>query len=991
MKKVLLGLAVGLVTVFSVIAQNRPITGKVTTAEEPGGIPGVNIRVQGTMVGAITDIDGSYSIEVPEETNTLVFSFVGFLTQELSIGNRSVIDVVLEPDVKTLGEVIVVGYGTQSERLSLQSISTLDNSSFDRMPVLTAQEALQGQAAGVQLTGTSGVGASHQNIRVRGVASITAGGSPLFVVDGVPLNDASSGDYSNASGAIPLNPLMELNPSEIQSINILKDAAAVAIYGSRGANGVILIETKKGVAGESRINVDYYRGIQEPTTVRPYMSLSQYNQYYSDRTGDPISDFPQEGFDWPDAVIQQGNISNLNVSASGGSESTTYFFSGTYFKQSTYALGNELDRLNGRLNMTHNFSSRARIGANIGLAKTFNDRINSDNSTYAPLTSAFLHVPYTLPYDENGNYTRPGFIPNILAIEDLAVSNFITRRTTGNVFFELDILPDLTFKTDFGMDQIQTEETMREPDIVSASGYGYKRIIQDLKWLTTNTLTYDKYLDDDHYVGALLGYSYEAAEYATIAVAGSGFVSDALPNVSSAATPTTTSATGSEWRLSSYFSRLNYRYKNKLLFEGSVRRDGSSRFGMDNRYGTFWAVSGGWILSDEQFINSSWIDFLKLNASYGTSGNDRIENFASLGLYSAGSLGDYGGQPGIYPGQPANPNLGWEESSQFDITLNATILNNRLDLEVSYWNKLTTGLLLNVPIPYTTGFASLTQNAGEMKNRGVDLMIRSTNMRTGDFEWNTTLNVGFLNNEVTSLPGASEDSEGRPFVQGSSNQRAIVGHPVNTFYLVRYKGINPDTGEAEWLNSSGEPTSNYSSNDRVIVGSAIPKISGGLTNTFSWRGFDLSALFTFVQGNHIMYDDLTFMYNPLNLGGFNLEPRLLDYWTENNRNSFAPKLNGDTQGIFAQRSTQQLRKGDHIRLRNLSLTYNLPQSLLEGTKIVRNARIYAMMQNWVTFSHLEDGLEPEVNDGGDNNQRQGESFFTPAQAKTLTVGVSIGF
>ena len=304
----------------------------------------------------------------------------------------------------------------------------------------------------MQLTGTSGVGGSQQNIRIRGVASLTAGGSPLFVVDGVPLNDGSSDDYSNTSGAVALNPLMELNPNEIESISVLKDASAVAIYGSRGANGVILIETKKGKSGQSKINVDYYQGIQNPTTVRPYMSLQQYNEYRSLRTDTPITDLPQQGFDWPDAVIQQGAISNLNLSASGGSDRTTYFISGTYFKQDTYALGNELDRFNGRLNMTHEFSDKARFGANIGLAKTYNDRINSDNSTYAPLTSAFLHLPYNRPYDENGNYTRLGFVPNLLAIEDLAITDYITRRTTANTFFEVDVLPDLTFRTDWGID-----------------------------------------------------------------------------------------------------------------------------------------------------------------------------------------------------------------------------------------------------------------------------------------------------------------------------------------------------------------------------------------------------------------------------------------------------------------------------------------------------------------------------------------------------------
>jgi TonB-linked SusC/RagA family outer membrane protein len=992
MKRVLLGLTFSMLAVISLMAQSRTVSGTVTSEDEPNGIPGVNVSIKGTMVGTITDIDGTYSLSVPEGSNVLSFSFVGFTTQEKVIGNQSQIDVFLQPDVKTLGEVVVVGYGTQSAKMSVQSISSLDNSQIERMPIFTAQEALQGQAAGVQLTGTSGVGGAQQNIRIRGVASLTAGGSPLFVVDGVPLNDGSSGDYANESGAVTLNPLMELNPNEIQSISVLKDASAVAIYGSRGANGVILIETKKGKSGASRINVDFYRGVQSPTTVRPYMSLQQYNQYRAERSGDPASSFPQTGFDWPEAVIEQGKISNLNVSASGGSENTTYFISGTYFMQDTYALGNELDRFNGRLNMTHKFSDRARFGTNIGLAKTFNDRINSDNSTFAPLTSAFLHLPYNKPFDENGNYTRLGFVPNLLAIEALSRREYITRRTTANTYFEFDILPDLTFKTDWGIDQIQTEETIRDPDIVEPTGQGYKRIIQDYKWLSTNTLNYQKYFGNDHYMGALLGYSYEQSDFNSMTVEGSGFVSDELPNVASAATPTITSSTGTGWRLASYFSRINYRYKDKLLFEGSARRDGSSRFGIDNRYGNFWALSGGWVISEEDFLqNNNFLDFLKINASYGTSGNDRVDNFASLGLYQAGNLGDYGGSPGIYPSQPANPTLGWEESAQFDFTVNATMFDSRLDVEASVWNKRTTGLLLDVPIPYTTGYASYAQNAGSMRNRGVDLMINALNIQSAGFEWRTILNVGFLKNEVLELPGASEDSEGRRFVQGSSSQRAIEGHSVNTFYLVRYNGINPDSGEAEWLNASGEPTNTYSTNNRNIVGSAIPRISGGLTNTFSYKGFDLSLLFTFTEGNYIMFDDLRFLYNPNNLASFNLDPQLLNYWTEDNRNSFAPRLNGTTQSNFGQRSTIHLRKGDHIRLRNLSLTYNIPANILESTKVLRSARVYGMLQNFITFSNLEDGLEPEISGNGSDNQIQGESFFTPAQAKSFTLGVSLGF
>ena len=964
----------------------RAVSGKVTAEGE--GLPGVAVRVKNTSTGTVTDMDGNYRLEVPAGNAVLVFSFIGYADKEVAVGNQSVLNVTLAENVEQLSEVVVVGYGTQAERFTTQSISKIDNKSFENMPVASAQEALQGQAAGVQLVGASGVAGAQQNIRIRGVASLGAGGQPLFVVDGVPMND---GAYSNSSGAVPLNPLVELNPNEIESINILKDASAVAIYGSRGANGVILIQTKKGKAGKTSINAEYYQGIQEATTERTYMNLEQFNRFRTLRSTKPVGDLPQEGFDWPEAVIQQGEMSNLNVSASAGTESTQFYLSGTYLEQSTYVIGNELEKLNGRLNLAHQFSKKLSAGANLGLARTYNDRINSDNSTFAPLTSAYLHTPWNLPFDDEGNYTRLGFIPNLLAIENLATTDLITRRTTGNLYFELQPIANLKFRTDFGTDQVQTEETNRYPDIVSATGSGYKQIIQDFKWLVTNTLSYDNLIGEDHYVAALLGQSYEESDFNSITVAGSGFVSDRLPNVASAATPTTTSATGSEWKLNSLFSRFNYRFRGKYLLEASVRRDGSSRFGIDNRYGTFWAVAGGWILSEENFLQGAdFLNLLKLNASYGTAGNDRVGNFASLGLYRGGELGNYGGIPGLYPFQPANPILGWEESAQLDVTLSTAMFSNRVEFEASWWNKVTTGLLLDVPIAYTTGFSSLNQNAGSMRNRGVDIMLKTLNVVTpGGFTWRTNFNIGFLENEVLSLPGATEDDEGRRFVAGSASQRAIEGFPVNSFFLIRYNGINPETGDAEWLTKDGEVTTKPTAADRVYAGSAIPDFTGGFTNTFSYKGLELSAFLTFVKGNYIMFDDLRFLYN-IN-SGFNVDPRLLDYWQNPGDVTFAPSYTSPTRGTFAQRSTQQLRKGDYIRLRNLSLAYSLPKGLLERTKFVNRVRVYTMLQNWLTFSDLEEGLEPEITGSGTNNQRQGESFFTPPQPKTFTVGVSIGF
>lgn len=975
----------------SAYAQDRTVSGKVTSAESGEALPGVNVIVKGTSQGTVTDVDGNYRLGVPSDANTLTFSFIGLKEQEVAIDNRSTINVQMQEDARQLSEVVVVGYGTQSEKLGLQSVSEVASEQFANQPAVSPQELLQGRAAGVQVVGTSGVLGSRSNLRIRGAASIGAGNQPLYVVDGVPLNDAS---YSLSQGAVSLNPLQDLNPNDIESISILKDASAVAIYGSRGANGVVLINTKRGSANQrTNINLDYYTGFSEPTNFFNMMNADQYRQFSADfrkaqgeDTNTSPSDFPQGSFDWPGAVLRTGRTNNYALSASGGSENTTFYIGGTYFNQEGFTIGNEIDKLNGRFNLNHNMSEKLRFGFNLGLSALKNDRINSDNSTFAPLTSAYLQPPYVQPYNEDGTFTNTGFIANVLAIESLSKRELISRRTTGNLYAEYDLMEELTLRTDFGTDMIQTEETIRDPEIVSPGGYGYKRIIQDNKWLNTTTLNYER-LMESHYFGLLLGGSFETSTLNTMAVEGSGFVSDQLPNVASAATPTTTSADATSWALLSQFARANYRFRDRYLLEASIRRDGSSRFGTENKYGIFWAASAGWILSDEAFLQEAdFIDNLKLTASYGTSGNDRLGDFASFGLYEAGVESDYANIPGIRPTQPANPQLQWEETKQLDIGIASAFFDDRLGFNINYYIKTTEGLLLEVPLPYTTGFSDINRNIGKLENSGVDLLLRGDLVRNAEFQWSASLNLGYLHNEVLALP-ENQDDEGRNFVPGTASQRAIEGYSINTFYLIRYQGVNPQSGDAEWLTKDGEATTSPTAADRVIVGSAIPDLTGGLTNTLRYKGFDLNVLFSFVSGNKIMRDGRRFTENAAS--GFNKSTRLLNYWRSAGDNSFFPSLSSPTAGIFAQRSTLQLEDGDFIRLRNASLGYNLPADLLSGTNFLRSARVYVMGTNLLTFAKTD--LEPEVNGGGNDNLDQGESFFTPPQAKTITFGVSIGF
>lgn len=984
MKKLSLVFALLLLGSAALWAQ-KTITGKVTD-DNGEALIGASILVKGTVKGTITDIEGSFTLAIPEGSNVLQISYTGFKAQEVTLGSETTLSIIMETDAIGLDETVVVAYGTQSNRFRVQSIGTVSAENIKNVPLLGPQQLLQGQVAGVQMTNMSGVLGSAAAIRVRGPSSINAGGNPLFVIDGVPLNDR---DYSAAQGAgAGLNPLNDINPNDIASMTVLKDAGATAIYGSRGANGVILITTKKGKAGTNTVNFDYFTGTSEPTFVLDMMNAQQYRDYRKAYANVTV---PGEGgFDWPGAVRQTGRINNYTLNLSGGNDKTQYYLSGSFLNQSNYAIGNDLDRMNGRLNFNHTFSDKFRFGANIGISRIVNDRIGSDNNTFAPLTSAFLQLPTVQPYDAAGNYVNTGFITNVLALEALGTNELITNRTYANTYFKLDVLPGLFVQSDWGIDLVDIQETTRQANVNTPGGLASNRLSDDNKWLTTNTLNLDRQFGDLA-LGAVAGFSFETALYDFTYVEGRNFSSDALRNVSSAATPTSTQNNRSQWALNSQFVRTNFRYKDRYIVEGSVRRDGSSRFGSENRYGTFWAVSGGWVVSEESFMKGlGFLNQLKLTASYGLNGNDRIGDFPSLGLFGSGVASDYSGGAGLRPTQIANPDLKWETTTQLDLGISIAILNNRVSLDVNYYNKKTSDLLLDIPLPLLNGFASITRNAGEMENRGVDINLNTVNIQTKKFEWKTNFNIGFLENEVLSLPDATRDLDGRQFV-GGTLQRAIVGHSINTFFMVPYKGINPDNGNAEWIARDGSIINTVNPNERQIVGDAIPDFTGGFSNTFNYNGFDFNVFFNFTYGNSIYLGDLTFTENPI--GGFNYARRVADYWTESNRDAAFPAATSPTRNVFSQASTLHLLDGSFIRLRNISLGYTLKGSQLK-TKAFQNVRLYVMGQNlWTLRAEGWEGRgqDPEIADAGNANLRQGQSFFTPPQAKMITGGLNITF
>lgn len=972
----------------------RTVTGTVTDQAGQALIGANVIAKEASGVGTITDVDGNYRIQLPANVNTLVFSYAGYQTKEMAVGTSAVINVTLN-EGQLLEELVIVGYGEKSTRFNTQAVASLGESNIKNRPVLSPQELLQGQAAGVQMVNSSGVLGANSSVRIRGAASITGGGQPLFVIDGVPLND--EGRTFVQGGGTGLNPLMNINANDIESMSVLKDAAAVAIYGSRGSNGVVLIKTKSGSRKEkTTIGVDVFTGFSDPTNLIQMMNTEQFTSYntaFRAARNQAPQTLPTDYFDWVNGVVQQGKMNSVNLNLSGGTERTTYYIGGSFVKESGFTIGNESERLSGRLNFTHKANDWLSVGANVNISEVDMDRIGVENNTFAPLTSAYLQLPYVLPTNPDGTFRNTGFVQNVIGIEALNENSYLSRRTIGNVYADFKLMDGLVFRTDWGMDNAETTQKGRNVNLFTPGGSAFRDISDDYKWLTTNTLSYNKDIGEKSNFGLLAGYSFETSRFLGVYVAGAGFATDDLPNVSSASTPTSTLEDGSRWALESQFLRANYNHNQKYLIEGTVRRDGSSRFGANNRYGIFWAASAGWILSEESFMKSQkFFDFVKLTASYGTAGNDRIGNFSSLALYGTGVAADYAGAAGLRPVQTPNPDLTWEETAQFDIGLSTRFLKNRVNLNLNYYNKETSGILLNVPYPFTTGFPSASQNVGRMSNKGIDVELNVNLINNQDFSWSVGLNAGYLNNKVLELPDASVDADGNRFIQGSAAQRAVEGRSLNEFYLVRANGVNSQTGDFEWLDKDGNPTTTYSANNRVFTGSAIPKYVGGFNTTVTYKGFDLNALFNFSQGNMVLIDGLRFTENMNAAAGFNKSVDLLDYWKESGDQSFAPRLDSPTALLFNQLSTLQLQNGSFLRLRNLSLGYTLPKSIVGKQGVVQSARIYVLGQNlWLLKDKNFRGPDPEVSANGPSNLIQGESFFALPQAKTFTFGLNVQF
>lgn len=1023
-KPILLGFLFWLTLTWNSYGQSQTITGKVTSSDDNAGLPGVSVTVKGRTQGTLTDSDGNYRIGV-DNNATLVFSFIGFSPIEERVDNRSTINVRLQADVRNLNEVVVTGYGQQIKRELTGNIAKIRPADIQDQPVTSFDQAIQGKAAGVQVNSGSGKLGQGIQVRVRGQSSVSASNQPLYVIDGTPvttdnlsINDATT------------NPLSDINPQDIESIEILKDASAGAIYGSRAANGVVLITTKKGRAGRTNVTFGAQYGASTPSRKLEFLNTDQYVNFYrqaaanSDRidglaTSDPDSytsymenffvtqglgtfGTPQQvSTNWGDLAYQDAPFQQYDLNLNGGTDKTTFYVSGQILDQKGILIGNALTRYSGRINLDHRVSDRFRIGFNTGLSRTLNKRLSGDRQFDNPVQMVAL-PPMTPATDPTtglpvgtppGDISIPSYYNPIINLEN-SIFNTTVFRNISNVYGQLQLIKGLSFRTEFGLDVLNQQEeqysnskTQRNSGV--PLGIGRFRTARVENYTTNNFFNYGTTIGR-HGIDAVLGTSYQQSQQRTSLAEGQDFPSDAYRMIISAARKTDARSTQTDYRFLSYFARANYKFNDRYLLGLSARIDGSSRFGQDSRYGFFPAVSAGWVLSEESFLkNNRAVSFLKLRGSYGRTGNAEIQNFPQLGLFT-GDAG-YATLPGQRPSQLANPNLQWETTDQVDIGLDFGLLNNRLSGEIDYYNKQTTGLLLNVNVPGTSGFATQFRNVGALENKGFEFVLNTENT-TGAFRWTTSLNAATNRNRVTNLQGQ--------IIEGglSSMSRAVEGQPLGVFFTPEYAGVDPANGNALWYKNTVSTTdgsvdrtttSTYNQAQRVVVGSPLPKWTGGVTNTFSYKGLSLSVFFTGVFGNKINFYGVGRFSSANGRFEDNQTVNQLAAWTAENPNTDVPEArlffnNG------AQPSSRFILDGSFVRLRTATLSYNLPRTLVNRVKL-NNVRLFVTGQNLLTFTNYA-GWDPEVNaDDIVTNIAQGYDFYTAPQARTLTGGINIGF
>lgn len=1011
-----------LFSVHCVWAQSHTVSGKVTSSEDGGPIPGVNIIVKNTVTGAVTDVDGNYSINVQQDA-VLVFSSIGYATREEPVAGRSVIDLVLEIDIQSLEEVVVVGYGSQLKKEVTGAVQTVSAKDLADIPVSQLNQKLQGRLAGVQINQTTGKPGQGMSVRIRGQLSVSGGSDPLYVVDGFPI----TGNIS------------AINPDEIEDVTILKDAASTSLYGSRAANGVVLITTKKGKVGQTNVSFNSFVGIQQvPVRGRIEMmdavEFAQFKKEYYEDAGQPVPDifldpsqYEGKNNDWYDALLRKAPIQSYNLTITSNRDKVNTAIVAGVFNQQGVVLNNEYKRYSLRMNTDYAVSDKVKLGFNIAPSYVFDNTPRTDGDRGTGILFNALHTWPIMPiYDENGDLTLfnkfPGNTGNIFAYanwvrsaEEL-INETKSVNLLSNAFVEFRPFKGLVLKSTFNAELLNSKFFFFNPSTATSSinvplpttAVSIRENIEDFSWLNENLATYTRSFDD-HNFELLGGFTSQRFRRERTRVQADTYADDRLPTIQGAININRggTNSGVDEWSLTSFLSRLTYNYKGKYLLTAAVRSDGSSRFGSQNRWGTFPSGSIGWVVSDESFLNDlQKVSFAKIRASYGVTGNNNIGNYTQYALINNTVNAVFGNNvaAGAVVTSLANPNLGWETTKQFDIGLDLGLFNDRIQFVYDYYVKNTTNLLYSVQVAQESGFGNFNDNIGEIKFWGHEVALTTLNT-TGKLRWTTNANISFNRNEVIAL------ADGIDRVYGTFHITQ-VGKPFGQFYGHQAQGVymnaedlanspqvpgRSTVGSIKLTDQNGDGiiTHGGDMDDRVIIGNPFPKYTYGITNTLNYGNFDFTVVGSGSHGNQLLVRHL---YSTANLDGvFNLvkEVKYRFRSEENPGKGFYGTTvgGGNVTGIERDwMNSRFIADASFFSIKNITLGYSINAS----NKVFRSARIYASVQQAFVFTKYWGGPNPETSaqgngqgDGG--NLSQGIDLSNYPVPRTYSLGLNLNF
>lgn len=1024
---IFVSLALACWVLFPALLQAQAVQLKGTVKDADGKpVSGASIVVKGANKGASTTEDGSFTIALPSGKATLEISSVGFKSQTITINGQSSIDITLQESKSQLNDVVVIGYGTQKKSNLTGAVSSISNKDFKDQPVTNLASSIQGKVPGINVTSPSGTPGAGLLVSIRGAQN------PLYVVDGIPMLSESNSSLStsfNTNGeevgkGQNLSSIADINPDDIESIEVLKDASSAAIYGARAANGVVLITTKKGKSGKTQIGFNGYMGLQKVAKKIDFLNSDQFvamveearandlAKYNADNTvfgpdfdpsvlTDPLNYSAGSGAVntvWLDEVMRTAPINNHELNLRGGTEKTRFYLSGGYFDQQGIVIENFFKRMNARLNLDHTVNDRLLIGTNLSISKTRNRRSFNDNTYTGIITNAIGASPLMPVYDEDGNYAKfEDYQANWLSDNPVKSAKEIQGYTSsyrflGSVFAEYKITQDLKFKTTFNTDYTSVEDQLYlsalTTDAEAVGGKAFVGNFRNVTWLNENTLNYQKSFGN-HNLGVLAGFSQQESKIDRSSISAQGFPSGSgLTNISSAALITGAAQNGTSWRLHSYLGRVNYDYDGKYLASLAFRADGSSRFAKGNRYGFFPSASFGWNIDREAFMaDAKILTALKLRASYGYTGDQEIGDFQNISFWQPGR---YDGQSGLRPRNIADPNLTWQKNKSFNIGVDYEFLGGVLGGSIEYFVANRTDLLSNIPIAGTTGFATLTTNGGEVQDKGWEFSVNSKNIWTKKFRWTTSFNISYQKNTIKKLPVDGELLSAYNDIAPTHIMK--TGESVGTFWGVKYLGVNPDNGDALFDDINKDGVIDF--NDAQIIGKARPDFYGGLTNNFRYGNFDFLLACQFSMGNDV-YNLIRPVYENLgysNDGG-------LDQVFANNGTSVLKRWRnpGDKTGVprfafveknYFENSSMFVENASFFRIRTVNLGYTFNKQKIH---FINSLRLYAQVQNLFVLTNYS-GFDPEVSSTGGNNDRAaGVDYAAYPQPRVFTFGLNLNF